>query len=177
MSRSKPNKGVRRNKQKTIRFKFKRVSNTDSTLEQKHRKGEKMSNLENPRKWRFTWEAQSHSPNLRLFLFDSQKRPSLQFKNLKVRLNLSQSQLLVSWLKEEGDEEVSVRVPIPRVLIDSESPVNYRALDDHIEVKLVLLLPVHHPIVSSFYSVLNPSENGDDLVGLDAEKPLVMDTG
>ncbi|XWS45471.1 hypothetical protein CRYUN_Cryun15aG0139600 [Craigia yunnanensis] len=135
-----------------------------------------MSNLENPRKWRFTWETQSHSPNLRLFLFDSQTKPSLQCKNLKVQLNISQSQLLVSWFKEEGKEEVSVRVPIPRVLIDSESPVSFRALDDHIEVKLVLLLPVDHPIVSSFDSVLNSSENDDDVVEFDAANPLVMDT-
>ncbi|XVE82559.1 hypothetical protein DITRI_Ditri16bG0015100 [Diplodiscus trichospermus] len=130
-----------------------------------------MSKLE---KWRFTWEAQSHSPNLRLFLFDSQTKPSLQCKNLKVQLNLSQYQLLVSWLKQEGKEEVSVRVPIPRVLIDSESPVSFRALDDHIEVKLVLLLPVDHPVVSSFDLVL--SENGDEVAGLDAATPLVMDT-
>ncbi|XVF59687.1 hypothetical protein PTKIN_Ptkin07bG0296000 [Pterospermum kingtungense] len=135
-----------------------------------------MSNLENPRKWRFTWEAQSHSPNLRLFLFDSHTKPSIQCKNLKTRLDLSQSVLHVSWLEEEGDEEVSVRVPVPKVLIDSESPAILRALDDHIEVKLVLLLPVDHPIVSSFDSVLNLSENGDDAVGLDKTKPLVMDT-
>ncbi|XVF17949.1 hypothetical protein REPUB_Repub10bG0169100 [Reevesia pubescens] len=135
-----------------------------------------MSNLENPKKWRFTWEAQSHSPNLRLFLFDSQTIPSAQCKNLKVELNLSHSQLMVSWLKAEEKEEVSFRIPIPRVLIDSESPVSYRALDDHIEVKLVLLLPVDHPIVSSFDSVLNSSENGDEAVGLDTEKPLVMDS-
>ncbi|XP_021273814.1 uncharacterized protein LOC110408968 [Herrania umbratica] len=136
-----------------------------------------MENPKNPRKWRFTWEAQSHSPILRLFLFDSQIKPSVQCKNLKVQLNLFQSQLLVSWLKEEEEEEeVTVRVPIPRVLIDSESPVSFRALDDHIEVKLVLLLPVGHPIVSSFDSVLNSSENGDDALAPDAATPLVMDT-
>ncbi|EOX90985.1 Uncharacterized protein TCM_000303 isoform 1 [Theobroma cacao] len=135
-----------------------------------------MENPENPRKWRFTWEAQSHSPNLRLFLFDSQTKPSVQCKKLKVHLNLFQSQVLVSWLKEEKEEEVTVRVPIPRVLIDSESPVSFRALDDHIEVKLVLLLPVGHPIVSRFDSVLNSSENGDDALAPDAATPLVMDT-
>ncbi|KAG4123366.1 hypothetical protein ERO13_D11G322533v2 [Gossypium hirsutum] len=124
-----------------------------------------MSNLENPRNWRFTWEAQSHSPNLRLFLFDSQAKPSVQCRNLEVQLNLSQSHLLVS-----------LRVPIPRVLIDSEAPVSFRALDDHIEVKLVLLLPVDHPIVSSFDLMLDSSENGYNDPSLDAAKPLVMDT-
>ncbi|KAL1144014.1 hypothetical protein V6Z11_A11G201300 [Gossypium hirsutum] len=135
-----------------------------------------MSNLENPRNWRFTWEAQSHSPNLRLFLFDSQAKPSVQCRNLEVQLNLSQSHLLVSWLKEGEKEEVSLRVPIPRVLIDSEAPVSFRALDDHIEVKLVLLLPVDHPIVSSFDLMLDSSENGYNDPSLDAAKPLVMDT-
>ncbi|OMO56976.1 Ubiquitin-conjugating enzyme E2C-binding protein [Corchorus capsularis] len=135
-------------------------------------------NPENPKKWRFTWESQSHSPNLRLFLFDSQTKPLIQCQNLKVQLNLSQSQLLVSWLEEEEEKgEVWIRVPLPRVLIDSESPVSFKALDDHIEVKLVLLLPVDHPIVSSFDSVLlNSSENGNDAVAFDAAKPLVMDT-
>ncbi|KAK8694661.1 hypothetical protein V6N13_072208 [Hibiscus sabdariffa] len=133
-----------------------------------------MSNLGNPKKWRFTWEAQSHSPNLRLFLFDSLTKPSVQCTNLNVQLNLSQSHLLLSWLKEE--EEVSLRVPIPRVLIDSEAPVSLRALDDHIEVKLVLLLPVDHPIVSSFDVMLDSSENGDNVSSFDVAKPLVMDT-
>ncbi|GMI78298.1 hypothetical protein like AT3G26750 [Hibiscus trionum] len=133
-----------------------------------------MSNLKNPKKWRFTWEAQSHSPNLRLFLFDSQTKPSVQCRNLKVQLNLSQSHLLVSCLKED-EEEVSLRVPIPRVLIDSEAAVSVRALDDHIEVKLVLLLPVDHPIVSSFDVMFDSPENGDN-ASFDVAKPLVMDT-
>ncbi|KAE8655069.1 putative Basic leucine-zipper 44 [Hibiscus syriacus] len=123
----------------------------------------------------FTWEAQSHSPNLRLFLFDSQTRPSVQCRNLKGQIILSQSHLLVSWLKEEA-EEVSLRVPIPRVLIDSEAPVSFRALDDHIEVKLVLLLPVDHPIVYTFDVMLDSSENGDNAPSFDAAKPLVLDT-
>ncbi|XP_052479936.1 uncharacterized protein LOC105803773 isoform X1 [Gossypium raimondii] len=135
-----------------------------------------MANLENPKNWRFTWEAQSHSPNLRLFLFDSQAKPSVQCINLEVQLNLSHSHLLVSWLKEGEKEEVSLRVPVPRVLIDSEAPVSFRALDDHIEVKLVLLLPVDHPIVSSFDLMLDSSENGYNAPSLDAAKPLVMDT-
>ncbi|XP_059438452.1 uncharacterized protein LOC132171209 isoform X2 [Corylus avellana] len=127
---------------------------------------------ENPRKWRFTWEAQSHVPNLRLFIFDSYTMPSVQCQNLKVHLNPSQSLVLVSWFEEL---EVSLRVPTPRVLVDPESPVSFRAFDDHIEVKLVLLLPVDHPIVSSFDSVLNLSEGRENVV-FDALKPLEMDS-
>lgn len=128
---------------------------------------------ENPRKWRFTWEAQSHVPILRLFIFDSYTRPSVQCQNLKVHLNPSQSLVLVSWFE---DLEVSLRVPTPRVLVDPESPVSFRAFDDHIEVKLVLLLPVDHPIVSSFDSVLNFSEGRENAV-FDALKQLEMDSG
>ncbi|XP_057952583.1 uncharacterized protein LOC131146805 [Malania oleifera] len=106
----------------------------------------------NPRKWRFTWEALSHNPTLRLLLFDSHTKPADQCKNLSVDLNIQQSLLLVSWLE---DVQVSLSVPIPKVLVDVESPISFRALEDHIEVKLVLLLPVDHPIVSNFDSLLN----------------------
>lgn len=128
---------------------------------------------ENPAKWRFTWEAQSHVPILRLFIFDSYTNPSIQYHNLKVHLNLSKSLVLVSFFQ---DLEVSLRVPTPRVLIDSESPVSFRALDDHIEVKLVLLLPVDHPIVLSCDSVLNLS-HGKETSFFDASKQLEMDSG
>lgn len=131
--------------------------------------------LKNPRKWRFTWETQSHSPTLRLFLFDSLSKPSSDCKNLNALLDLSRSQLLVSWFQGEGTEEVSLRVPIPRVLIDAESPLIFRALEDHIEVKLVLLLPVDHPIVSGFDSILNLSGDGDNGV-LDATDSLKMES-
>ncbi|KAG7969794.1 hypothetical protein I3843_07G049300 [Carya illinoinensis] len=127
---------------------------------------------QNPTKWRFTWEAQSHVPILRLFIFDSYTNPSTQCHNLKVHLNLSKSLVLVSFFE---DLEVSLRVPAPRVLIDSETPVSFRALDDHIEVKLVLLLPVDHPIVTSFDSVFNLSQ-GNEISFYDASKQLEMDS-
>lgn len=132
-----------------------------------------LGTVENPRKWRFSWEAQSQIPTLRLFLFDSYTKPSIQCQNLKVHLNLSQSLLLLSWFQ---GLQVSLRVPIPRVLLDHESPVSFKAFDDHIEVKLVLLLPVDHPIVSSFDSVLN-SFQGLENTFVDASKPLEMDSG
>lgn len=139
-----------------------------------------VKNPKSPTTWRYTWEAQSHSPTLRLYLFDSLTKPSIQCRNLDTRLVLSQSHLLVTWIDEEVEEdedikEISLRVPVPRVLIDAESPVNVRALDDHIEIKLVLILPVDHPIISSFDSVLNLSEGLKSAV-LDSLQPLVMDS-
>ncbi|WZZ74086.1 hypothetical protein YC2023_085456 [Brassica napus] len=118
------------------------------------------------RKWRYTWEAQSHSPNLRLFLFDSETNPKNHCNNLSVSIIPEKSQLLVSWIGSEAERRedgVSLRVTVPRVLLDAESPIKFRALDDHIEVRLALLLPVDHPLVS-------------DLVTGDGEKsaPLVM---
>ncbi|KAL6993518.1 hypothetical protein U1Q18_011631 [Sarracenia purpurea var. burkii] len=135
---------------------------------------------ESPRKWRFTWEAQSHIPTLKLLIFNPDTKPSIQCQNLKVRLVLEQSLLTVSWLEDEDEAEVSLRVPIPRALVDAESPVQFRALGDHVEVKLVLLLPVDHPILTSFDSVLNFSE--DECRGVNARpsddsQPLLMDSG
>ncbi|VVB04171.1 unnamed protein product [Arabis nemorensis] len=128
-------------------------------------------NPKTQRKWRYTWEAQSHSPNLRLFLFDSKTNPKAHCKRLDVTLNLEKSQLLVTWIGDEDDgskEVVSLRVPVPRVLLDADSPVNFRALDDHIEVRLVLLLPVDHPLVSDFNLV-------SDSVGIgEKSAPLVL---
>ncbi|XP_010548307.1 PREDICTED: uncharacterized protein LOC104819768 [Tarenaya hassleriana] len=136
-------------------------------------------NPKNPRHWRYTWVAQSHSPNLRLFLFDSGTSPRLHCKSLSVSLILEQSQLLITWVDDVDDrdeakerDEVSLRVPVPRILIDAESPVNFRALDDHIEVKLVLLLPVDHPIVDSvLYSLGDTKDSAFESAG-----PLVMDS-
>ncbi|KAG6768281.1 hypothetical protein POTOM_027182 [Populus tomentosa] len=82
----------------------------------------------------------------------------------------------VAFTENEETSEVSIRVPIPRVLIDPESPVNAKAFDDHIEDKLVLLLPVDHPLVSTF-DLLNlsddESERNEDL---DLLNPFIMDS-
>ncbi|CAN4116776.1 unnamed protein product [Withania somnifera] len=91
--------------------------------------------------WRFTWEAQSHTSTLRLILFNPKAKPSSQ---CTVNLCIEQSLLTVTF-SEKGD---SIRVPVPRVLIDPESPVHCRVFDDHVEVKLTLLLPVDHPLIS-----------------------------
>lgn len=132
---------------------------------------------ESSKKWRFTWQAVSHIPILRLVVFAPHINPSILCKNLKVNLNLEGSQLTVSWIEEN---EVSLKVPIPRVLVDVESPVNFMLFEDHIEVKLVLLLPVDHPIVLNFGSALKLAEDEvcdqESLIALDLQ-PLRMDSG
>lgn len=75
----------------------------------------------------------------------------------------------MSFLEGEGQIETSVRVPVPRVLIDPESPLNFRVFDDHIEVKLILLLAVDHPLVSNFDSILIVEEKGDELHSLSVD--------
>lgn len=132
-----------------------------------------LGSSENPRKWRYTWEAQSHIPTLRLFLFNTFTNPKKRCKNLKIVLNLEESLVLVSWFE---DTEVTLRVPIPRVLVDVETPLCFRTLDDHVEVKLVLLLPVDHPIFSELDFALNLSEDELDNISLDVSHPLSMDS-
>ena len=60
-------------------------------------------------------------------------------------------------------------------MLDPESPLSFTAFDDHIQVKLVLLLLVDHPIISSFDFVLNFSQ-GLKNASFDASKPLEMDS-
>ncbi|KAF5736003.1 isoleucine--trna ligase [Tripterygium wilfordii] len=116
--------------------------------------------------------SQAHSPTLRLFLFVSDTNPAVPSKNLEVHLDFPNFHLLVNWAGDEEVKKVSLRVPISMVLIDPDSPVRFGALDDHIEVKLALLLPVDHQIVLRFDSVLNLSE-GENIVG-DKVMPLSM---
>lgn len=104
---------------------------------------------ENPSsKWRFTWEAQSHVSTLRLILFNTKFKPSSQCNNISINLYVEQSLLTISFFEPEQKPATLIRVPLPRVLIDPESPVHSRAFDDHIEVKFSLLIPVDHPLMS-----------------------------
>lgn len=121
--------------------------------------------------WQFTWEAQSHASILRLLLFNPNTKPSVQCRDLKVSFHPQKSLLTVSFCEGEGKIETSVRVPVPRVLIDPDSPLHFRAFDDHIDVKLVLLLPVNHPLVSKFDSLLSAEESSDEI------RPLSVDSG
>ncbi|KAJ9561936.1 hypothetical protein OSB04_007096 [Centaurea solstitialis] len=127
--------------------------------------------IKNPRKWRFTWESNSHVPILRLYLFNPTTKPSSECTNLKVDLLCDKSLVKVTWLQSNETAE-SLWVPIPRVLIDAGSPINLRALDDHIEAKFVLILPVDHPIVSNF-----GFEDGDEnALEEDEFQPLQLDS-
>ncbi|XP_006343429.1 uncharacterized protein [Solanum tuberosum] len=113
------------------------------------------ASTENPNssKWRFTWEAQSHTSTLRLILFNSNIKSCTE---ITVNLSVEKSLLTVCFV--EGD---SVRVPVPRVLIDPEAPVHCRVFDDHVEVKLSLLLPVDHPLISGL-DLSEPEEEKPD---------------
>ncbi|KAG5614238.1 hypothetical protein H5410_014062 [Solanum commersonii] len=113
------------------------------------------ASTENPNssKWRFTWEAQSHTSTLRLILFNPNIKPCTE---ITVNLSVEKSLLTVCFV--EGD---SIRVPVPRVLIDPEAPVHCRVFDDHVEVKLSLLLPVDHPLISGL-DLSEPEEEKPD---------------
>ncbi|KAJ1418036.1 Ubiquitin-conjugating enzyme E2-binding protein [Sesbania bispinosa] len=114
--------------------------------------------------WRYTWEAQSHTPTLRLLLFPLSKSPnlSLQCHNLTVRLHSLRSFLIVT------SSALSLRVLLPTVLVDTDSPPTFRALSDHIEVKLLLLVPVDHPVLSA----LNPPQTSPQ----QDSQPLLMES-
>ncbi|KAK9670172.1 hypothetical protein RND81_13G183000 [Saponaria officinalis] len=131
----------------------------------------------NPRKWRYTYESQSHIPILKLFLFSPNFNPIIHCDNLSINLIFEKSVVELSWNSQNLPNLVKIIVPLPRVLVDLDSPLNFRAHDDHIEVKIPLLLPVDHPIVSSFISDLS---SGDDFERFDAEDefltPLSMDS-
>ncbi|XP_042518140.1 uncharacterized protein LOC122091945 [Macadamia integrifolia] len=140
------------------------------------------SESENPRKWRFTWEAVGYVPTLRLFLFNPKIQPIYYCKNLKVLMILEESLLLVNWTEQVQDQsgsvDFSLRVPLPKVLVDPCSPIDFKATEDHVEVKLVLLLPVDHPVVATLDSVLNlsPDASAQENVCSDRLQPLSMDS-
>ncbi|CAA6671465.1 unnamed protein product [Spirodela intermedia] len=73
------------------------------------------------RRWRFTWESLAHTPTLRLFLFSSEVEPSKRCENLEASLCLGESRVVVRW-REEGAGDLELRVPVPRVLIDTVAP-------------------------------------------------------
>ncbi|OVA08733.1 Ubiquitin-conjugating enzyme E2-binding protein [Macleaya cordata] len=140
-----------------------------------------MSDHRNPRNWRCTWETLSHVPTLRLFLFSPDIKPATQCKNLKIHLKFEESLLLVSWNEEiehqnDGSVDFLLRVPVPRVLVELGSPVDFKATEDHIEVKLVLLLPVDHPLAVNFSSVLNFSDEEDSTECSDRFQSLSIDS-
>ncbi|XP_057529210.1 uncharacterized protein LOC130807856 isoform X2 [Amaranthus tricolor] len=132
---------------------------------------------ENPRKWRYTWEAQSQLPILKLFIFSAEINPILYCNHLDVELKFERSLLIITWNHEKLSNQISLFVPLPRVLVDLDSPLNFGAYEDHIQVKIPLLLPVDHPIVSSFVSELNSGDEFGSCVSSDGFlEPLSMDS-
>ncbi|CAN6230216.1 unnamed protein product [Urochloa humidicola] len=128
------------------------------------------------REWRYTWEALGHLPLLRLYLFH---RPALSAAipsgGLRADLRLEDSLLLISFsLAGEGAAPVTLRVPVPRVLVDPSAPVECRAAGDHVEVRLALVLPVDHPVVAAAFPTPHGAEPpaplavGDDMKNLSA---------
>ncbi|XP_042434390.1 uncharacterized protein LOC122020500 [Zingiber officinale] len=113
---------------------------------------------ENPsqRRWSFTWETLSYIPTLRLYLFHPDVDPSARCRNLAASLRLDQFVILVSWIEDGGGNDVGLRVPVPRVLIDPSCRVDCRATSDHVEIKLALVLPLDNPAVSDLLGVLDP---------------------
>ncbi|KAL9249084.1 hypothetical protein AKJ16_DCAP03650 [Drosera capensis] len=107
---------------------------------------------QNPRKWRYTYGTQSHIPILKLFLFNPQINPITHCTDLEFDLQFEKSLLIASWI--EPRTRISLPVPLPRVLVDLESPVRFRVGEDHVGVRIGLLLPFDHPIASSFVSEL-----------------------
>ena len=133
---------------------------------------------ENPRRWRYTWEAQSQLPILKLFIFSAEINPILYCNHLDVELKFERSLLIITWNHEKLSNQISLFVPLPRVLVDLDSPLNFGAYEDHIQVKIPLLLPVDHPIVSSFVSELNSGDEFGSCVSSDGFlEPLSMDSG
>ncbi|KAL9229548.1 hypothetical protein vseg_005003 [Gypsophila vaccaria] len=105
----------------------------------------------NPRKWRYTYESQSHIPLLKLFIFSPKFNPIINCNDLAVNLIFEKSIVEFTWNnRQDSLNSVTLVVPLPRVLVDLDSPLSYRVNDDYVEVKVPLLLPVDHPIVSSF---------------------------
>ncbi|XP_058755800.1 uncharacterized protein LOC131629017 [Vicia villosa] len=100
-------------------------------------------------KWRYTWESQSHTPILRLLIFPFSKtlNPSLHHHTHNLTLHLHSPPTFLTLTSSS----LSLRVPIPNVLLDAELPPTLRSFTDHIEVKLVLLLPVDHPALSALH--------------------------
>ncbi|XP_031476475.1 uncharacterized protein LOC116248044 [Nymphaea colorata] len=124
-----------------------------------------------PRRWDYTWEALSHIGALRLFLSCSLLSPSSQCQQLTAALDWSRHgrwTVHLRWVESQtqqnggGAVPFSVRVPLPPVVVDHDAPLHCVAMDDHIQVKTTLLLPVDHPLVADLASVSDSGEVGGE---------------
>ncbi|KAL2334501.1 hypothetical protein Fmac_015714 [Flemingia macrophylla] len=101
-----------------------------------------------------------------IFPNDKTLSPSLQCHDLTVSLHSSHSFLALT------ASFLSLRVPLPTILHDGDTPVTSWPLSDHIEVKLLLLLlllPVDHPVLSTIDD--SPPPLLDPLVAQFVENP------
>ena len=125
------------------------------------------------KRWRYTWEALGHIPTLRLFLFRSELEPSDVRENLEASLSLGESLVVVKW-REKAVGELELRVPLPRVVIDPVAPVQVLSRKDHIEVKLMLVLPPDHPMSTESRAA---SHEGENSASAEEYLPLSFDSG
>ena len=126
------------------------------------RRGHTEREREREREWRL-----SSAPLKTVENGNSHGKPNLTIPTLK---------LLIFNPNTKYEAEVSLWVPIPRVWVDAESLVQFRALNDHVEVKLVLLLPVDHPILASFDSDFSEPKSRLENAYTDDSRPLLMDS-
>ncbi|KAJ1277759.1 hypothetical protein BS78_04G027900 [Paspalum vaginatum] len=110
------------------------------------------------RQWRYTWEALNHLSLLRLYLFPGPAVSDAIPSGLRADLRLDGSLLLLTFSLAGERDAVTLRVPVPRVLVDPSVPVECRALGDHVEVRLALVLPVDHPVVAAAFPPLPGAE-------------------
>jgi hypothetical protein len=101
------------------------------------------------RQWRYTWEALGHLPLLRLYVFPLPAHPGAVPSDPRADLRLDGSLLILSF--SLAGKDASLRVPVPRVLVDPSAPVECRAAGDHVEARLALVLPVDHPVVAAAF--------------------------
>lgn len=73
--------------------------------------------------------------------------------------------------------QVFVRVPVPPVVLDHSIPVQAKAMSDHIEVKLMLMLPVDHPLVSSLSSLMGTNDGVSGDRQQEKLRPFSLDNG
>lgn len=73
--------------------------------------------------------------------------------------------------------QVFVRVPVPPVMLDLSIPVQAKVMSDYVEVKLMLMLPVDHPLVSSLSSLLGTSDGVSGDQQREEQIPFSLDNG
>lgn len=78
-------------------------------------------------------------------------------------------------MPNQGSVQVLVRVPVPPVVLDHSIPVQAKAMSDHIEVKLMLMLPVDHPLVSSLSSLMGTSDGFSGDQQQEKQPPFSLD--